>query len=498
MSVPYTKPTIIDNVTPAVSAATFQPLFDVVKTIADGGAGSGVDADLVGGHDLTTQTPLNSGLVCAPMATVPEWPDGDSPNFFEDAWLTDRGWTGLFATVTAPGGGVLQAVATEVNFNVFLSGLSLPSAGYTIRAKVRLTVKVGASNAYKLYIRCDSSSFLGTSFDLSDGQWKTVDAYFAATGLTVTEIGITSYSSGAVNDVLQIDWFYIGDGTYTSKALDGSGNGNHATVVGATPVDTVAGRGFSFDGVNDYCHIPMNITFTSYTFSLYQSKYSHKMAISTDDASLYKYGEQSWKDNNGEWYHNIPDVDFPDFYVWAITWDGLKLRAYINGVLKAETVWVYSSMTLNTMLILGKHRDSGFEFSGTIADPRIYNRVLSAEEVWELYSKPGMAKLSGPVHSATAVPHAVAVRDSNGDVLGAGGQPPSAKSNKTSATTIGWFDSVDCASGAQVTLPAGGTFEWFVSTYGATYNSVKSGVSAGGLMTGTASANLTMRYKRLL
>lgn len=78
-----------------------------------------------------------------------------------------------------------------------------------------------------------------------------------------------------------------------------------------------------------------------------------------------------------------------------------------------------------------------------------------------------------------------------------GGQPPQAKSNKTSNATIGWFDVVDCASGASVTLPSGGTFETEVLTYGATYNSVKTAIVAGGAMTGTASANLSMRYKRL-
>lgn len=71
------------------------------------------------------------------------------------------------------------------------------------------------------------------------------------------------------------------------------------------------------------------------------------------------------------------------------------------------------------------------------------------------------------------------------------------KSQRSDAAAKGYFAAVDCASGAQVTLPTGGTFEWFVTTYGATYNSVKMGISAGGLMTGTASANLTMYYKRL-
>jgi hypothetical protein len=80
---------------------------------------------------------------------------------------------------------------------------------------------------------------------------------------------------------------------------------------------------------------------------------------------------------------------------------------------------------------------------------------------------------------------------------GNGGQPPTAKSNRTGNTTIGWIDSVDCASGGTVTLPAGGTFETKVMTYGATYNGVKCAIVAGGAMSGTASANLVMSYKRL-
>jgi len=73
-----------------------------------------------------------------------------------------------------------------------------------------------------------------------------------------------------------------------------------------------------------------------------------------------------------------------------------------------------------------------------------------------------------------------------------------ARINRTSTSIIGYFNTVDCASGAQVTLPAGGTWAWEVMTYGATYNSVKSGTAAGGAaITGTASANLCMRYERI-
>lgn len=69
---------------------------------------------------------------------------------------------------------------------------------------------------------------------------------------------------------------------------------------------------------------------------------------------------------------------------------------------------------------------------------------------------------------------------------------------KTATSILGYFAVADCASGAQVTLPAGGTWAWEVMTYGATYNSVKSGTAAGGAaITGTASANLCMRYERI-
>ena len=69
---------------------------------------------------------------------------------------------------------------------------------------------------------------------------------------------------------------------------------------------------------------------------------------------------------------------------------------------------------------------------------------------------------------------------------------------KTATSILGYFAVADCASGAQVTLPAGGTWAWEVTTYGATYNSVKSGTAAGGAaITGTASANLCMRYERI-
>jgi len=83
-----------------------------------------------------------------------------------------------------------------------------------------------------------------------------------------------------------------------------------------------------------------------------------------------------------------------------------------------------------------------------------------------------------------------------GPAIGAGATP-GAMPTRTSTSIIGYRGVADCASGAQVTLPAGGTWMFRVATYGATYNSVMAGTAAGGLMSGTASANLRMFYERI-
>ena len=81
--------------------------------------------------------------------------------------------------------------------------------------------------------------------------------------------------------------------------------------------------------------------------------------------------------------------------------------------------------------------------------------------------------------------------------LGAGAQV-GALPNRTNSNIIGYYNVVDCASGAQVTLPAGGTWAWMVETYGATYGGAKCGTAAGGAaISGTASANLVMYYERI-
>jgi hypothetical protein len=72
-----------------------------------------------------------------------------------------------------------------------------------------------------------------------------------------------------------------------------------------------------------------------------------------------------------------------------------------------------------------------------------------------------------------------------------------ARINRTSTNILGNVFYADCLSGAQVTLPSGGTWVWEVTEYGKLYNGAMAGEAAGGAaITGTASANLRMRCQR--
>ena len=78
-----------------------------------------------------------------------------------------------------------------------------------------------------------------------------------------------------------------------------------------------------------------------------------------------------------------------------------------------------------------------------------------------------------------------------------GAQQLEATGNKDQFFPVGYFATVDIAAGGSVAFPKSGAYIWHVCTYGATYNGTKSGTTTGATIPGTASANLTLYYKRI-
>ncbi|OGY97128.1 MAG: hypothetical protein A2122_02900 [Candidatus Liptonbacteria bacterium GWB1_49_6] len=74
----------------------------------------------------------------------------------------------------------------------------------------------------------------------------------------------------------------------------------------------------------------------------------------------------------------------------AVTWDGNtdgdNLKVYINGAL-AATNNLYGIMPSpsDSTYRIGKRADNTNPFKGKIDELRVYNRALSAGEIWALY-----------------------------------------------------------------------------------------------------------------
>ena len=70
----------------------------------------------------------------------------------------------------------------------------------------------------------------------------------------------------------------------------------------------------------------------------------------------------------------------------AVTHDGSTLKVYKNGSL-IKTVTGRTYATANDDVVIGRNGSTGGEDSfGAIAQPRIYNRALTAEEVERNYT----------------------------------------------------------------------------------------------------------------
>lgn len=97
-------------------------------------------------------------------------------------------------------------------------------------------------------------------------------------------------------------------------------------------------------------------------------------------------GPAGWSVNNllaaGNWYHI------------AISYDASNAAndptLYINGALQALSTDTISTGSMSDdsdgSFFLGSTNIAGYELDGKIEDPRIYNRILSAAEVAELYN----------------------------------------------------------------------------------------------------------------
>jgi hypothetical protein len=190
---------------------------------------------------------------------------------------------------------------------------------------------------------------------------------------------------------------------------DFSGKGNNGTCTGTScPMYNSSGRfnsAYKFDGVNDYIEVsnspslnPAQITMEMwvkfntipYTNQIALNKEGQYRLIAYDVnpthlSIRYTTTTTDWSAGTlvgnttlqaGVWYHA------------AATYNGTKWRLYLNGNLDNEK---NESGNLTIFygyqnLYIGSLQTSEYPFNGTIDEVVIYNRSLSAEEIYEKYN----------------------------------------------------------------------------------------------------------------
>ena len=247
-------------------------------------------------------------------------------------------------------------------------------------------------------------------------------------GITTHKGDIWSFKtlpSVSITDPNLIAWWKLDEGSGV-MALDGSGYGNHGTLIRNPQwVTGHDGDALEFNGAGTYvdcsnaeslnvnvfsvsfwCNIP-----TTQTWNHMISKGQHGasgspgsvnwgvMMYESQETILFEtYNDTSWTGISadttiGEWHHVVA------------TYDGDTMQLYHDGELAASITGAGILLDQSRPLLIGARSDDGSAggyFNGSIDDARIYNKVLTQDEVMQaMQGDPTLAWGPSPANKST-------------------------------------------------------------------------------------------------
>ena len=235
-----------------------------------------------------------------------------------------------------------------------------------------------------------------------------------------TKINVPS-NTGTLKDGLVGYWSFDGQdmaGSPQFTAYDRSGNNNHAIAAKSHPtsVDRMPrraigriGQGLDYDKNLDYADIGNNSSINNLgplTYSLWmyprssgQSASGILIGLSSNDNSFFLNGSflqfgVSYNTTSLVRRASANSYKLNEWNYVTLTWDGSSVASnvhiYVNG---AETTYAFTrdgATTRNddsaTIKALGNVNSASASFDGILDEVRIYNRVLSADEIKRLYN----------------------------------------------------------------------------------------------------------------
>ncbi|MDC0158108.1 cadherin domain-containing protein, partial [Verrucomicrobia bacterium] len=207
-------------------------------------------------------------------------------------------------------------------------------------------------------------------------------------------------SSSSPLDIGLVAWYPL-DG----NGADHSPTANHATVNGTTPTADrhgVAGKALLFDGSgsNHYLEAAFNqaLSSTAISYSVWAkptsttNNHGSPITFRADGRgfNLYKMPDNTWSHwtGNGGWQKFHAQAISLNWTALAFTHDGTTGKGYQNGVLVVSSNKTYLPAQSGALKIGAGAGSNGptYFFKGAIDEVRIWNRVLSAEEISSLYT----------------------------------------------------------------------------------------------------------------
>jgi hypothetical protein len=200
---------------------------------------------------------------------------------------------------------------------------------------------------------------------------------------------------------------------FNGNANDESGNGNHGEIFGATLTSSKFGEpdsAYSFDGVDDYISaaadsLPTGDRTTSiwfYTDSSFIPRHRTLLGFGGGNCgeSWFQtinevvYGMSGHCDRNNI-FHYYSQEPVGEWFHWVMTARNDSTKIYFNGEEKESSDNFFTdTVVLDRVLILGgctdgfgPYQDGNVTYwNGKLDEVRIYDRVLSEEEILELYN----------------------------------------------------------------------------------------------------------------
>ena len=184
---------------------------------------------------------------------------------------------------------------------------------------------------------------------------------------------------------------------------DQSGIGNNGVIYGATRVKGKIGGALSFDGVDDYMKVESSpslnlldrtemVWLKFSPLAVYNTILSKRPQTDTE-GYWWSYTASSgtrigWQYADGtKCYSKYWSFDFTD-ELWhhvAFVKSGETIRCFIDGIDRGVYNIPNALNEEGYPLFIGRYQGSTYPFSGIIDEVRIYNRALSAKEIFSHY-----------------------------------------------------------------------------------------------------------------